>query len=92
MRHGHKAIVRLDETTREDIPFVGGNRANPGEMTQARTPVPPGFIVTVDACFDFLKRAGITATRRDLLAPLGVQDSRQRQDITDVKARLNRQW
>ncbi len=81
MRQGHKAIVWFDEVTKEDIPLVGGKGANLGEMTQAKIPVPPGFIVTADAYFGFLEQAGITGTLRDLLAPLDVQDSRQLQNI-----------
>ncbi len=81
MRQGHKTIVWFDEVTKEDISLVGGKGANLGEMTQAKMPVPPGFIVTADAYFGFLEQTGITGTLRDLLAPLDVQDSRQLQDI-----------
>ena len=34
---------------RDDVAVVGGKGANLGEMTRAGLPVPPGFVVTVDA-------------------------------------------
>ncbi len=57
MAQGKKAIVWFNEVTKEDIPTVGGKGANLGEMTNADIPVPPGFIVTAGAYFDFLKKS-----------------------------------
>lgn len=39
----------FEEIDREAVPVVGGKGANLGEMTRAGLPVPPGFVVTVDA-------------------------------------------
>jgi len=82
MRQGHKAIVWFHEVTRKDIPLVGGKGANLGEMTNAHVPVPPGFIVTADAYFDFLNETGITSQIRRLLEPLDSNDSRQLQELS----------
>jgi pyruvate,water dikinase len=82
MRQGHKAIVWFNEVTKKDIPLVGGKGANLGEMTNAHVPVPPGFIVTADAYFDFLDKAGITNQIRRVLEPLDPNDSRQLQEIS----------
>ena len=60
MLRGQKAIVWFKEVTRKDIPLVGGKGANLGEMTNADIPVPPGFIVTADAYYDFLEKSRIT--------------------------------
>ena len=76
-----KAIVWFNEVTREDIPLVGGKGANLGEMTNAGIPVPPGFIVTAAAYFDFAEKAGINKEIMKLLEPLDVHDSKQLQDI-----------
>ncbi|MFC1962063.1 phosphoenolpyruvate synthase [Chloroflexota bacterium] len=81
MSKGDKAIVWFEEVGKEDVGKVGGKGANLGEMTQANVPVPPGFIVTAGAYFDFLKKSGIAGKIRDLLQPLDVHDSRQLQDI-----------
>ena len=60
MGESQKAIVWFNEVTKKDIPLVGGKGANLGEMTNARIPVPPGFIVTADAYYDFLQESKIT--------------------------------
>ncbi|MBI4284374.1 MAG: phosphoenolpyruvate synthase [Chloroflexi bacterium] len=83
MRVGQKTIVWFNEVTKEDIKLVGGKGANLGEMTHAGIPVPPGFIVTADAYFDFLQSSGITEKVRTLLEPLDPNDSRQLQDIAE---------
>ena len=82
MRQGRKATVWFNEVTRKDIPLVGGKGANLGEMTNARIPVPPGFIVTASAYFDFLEATGISEQIRTLLKPLDTNNSTQLQEIS----------
>jgi len=79
MLQGQKTIVWFNEVTKKDIPLVGGKGANLGEMTNAQIPVPPGFIVTASAYFDFLQQSGITNQISDLLNPLDVHNSKQLQ-------------
>ena len=55
MREGKKTVVWFVEVTKDDVAMVGGKGANLGEMTNADIPVPPGFIVTADAYFDFIR-------------------------------------
>ncbi|MDD4984572.1 MAG: phosphoenolpyruvate synthase [Dehalococcoidales bacterium] len=86
MRSGEKAILWFSEITKSDIPVVGGKGANLGEMTNAGIPVPPGFVVTANAYFDFLKQTGTTDKIRHLLQPLNVDDSKQLQQ-TAAKVR-----
>jgi pyruvate,water dikinase len=62
---------------------VGGKGANLGEMTNAGIPVPPGFIVTAAAYFDFVEKAGLQSRIRALLEPVDVHDSRQLQDTAE---------
>jgi len=78
-----KTIVWFNEVTQKDVPLVGGKGANLGEMTKARIPVPPGFIVTVTAYFDFLRRSRLTDEIRRLLGPLDPGNSKQLQQIAD---------
>jgi len=86
MREGQKAIVWFNEVTKKDIPLVGGKGANLGEMTKARIPVPPGFIITANAYYDFLQRSKVINEIRNLLQPLDPGDSKQlRQVATEVK-------
>ena len=81
MHQGQKAIVWFNEVTKKDIPLVGGKGANLGEMTNAHIPVPPGFIVTANAYYDFLQRSKISDKIHNLLKPLDPNDSKQLQQI-----------
>lgn len=81
MRPGQKAIVWFNEVTKEDVPTVGGKGANLGEMTKAKIPVPPGFIVTADAYFDFLEKSKIIGEVQRLLKPLNPDNSNQLHQI-----------
>jgi len=86
MRQEPKAIVWFNEITKKDIPLVGGKGANLGEMTKANIPVPPGFIVTAAAYFDFLQEAKLTNRIRSLLEPLDPDDSKKLQQVaTEIK-------
>ena len=81
MKQRYKAVVWFNEVTKTDIPLVGGKGANLGEMTNAGIPVPPGFIVTASAYFDFIEKANLHDKIKTLLEPLNVHDSKQLQNI-----------
>jgi len=83
MRQGQKNVVWFNEVTKKDIPLVGGKGANLGEMANLHIPVPPGFIVTANAYYDFLRKSKITDKIRSLLKPLDYNDSKQLQQIAD---------
>ena len=86
MPEGRKTVVWFNEVTKKDIDMVGGKGANLGEMTNAGIPVPPGFIVTSQAYFDFLKQTKLTAKIRKLLGPIDVNENKQLQQIAaDVR-------
>jgi pyruvate,water dikinase len=81
MRQSSKAVVWFNEVTKKDIPLVGGKGANLGEMTNAGIPVPPGFIVTASAYFDFIEKANLHDKIKSLLDPLDIQNSKQLQEV-----------
>jgi len=81
VRSGQKDIVWFHEVSKGDVATVGGKGANLGEMTRARIPVPPGFIVTANAYFDFLEKSKTMDKIRGLLEPLDTNNSRQLQQI-----------
>ncbi len=83
-----KAISWFDEITKNDIATVGGKGANLGEMTRAKIPVPPGFVVTSDTYFEFLKESNITEKIRCLLEPLDVNDSKRLQQVAEQIKKL----
>jgi len=81
MQEGQKVVVWFNEVTKDDVPLVGGKGANLGEMTNAGIPVPPGFIVTAGAYFDFLRQTKIIDRIRKLLEPVDVNNSKQLQQV-----------
>ncbi|MFC1940563.1 phosphoenolpyruvate synthase [Chloroflexota bacterium] len=81
MRKDRKTIVWFSEVTKNDVPLVGGKGANLGEMTNANIPVPPGFILTSNAYFDFIEQTKLGDKIRKLLEPLDVNDSKQLQNV-----------
>ncbi len=83
-----KAIVWFSEVGKKDIASVGGKGANLGELTNARIPVPPGFIVTSDAYYQFLKSTNLESQIRQLLAPLDPHDSKELQQTAEKIQKL----
>ncbi|MFC1899097.1 phosphoenolpyruvate synthase [Chloroflexota bacterium] len=81
MQAGRKDVVWFKEVGKGDVGIVGGKGANLGEMTNAGIPVPPGFIVTADAYFHFIKVTNLMDKIRSLLEPVDVDDSRQLQNV-----------
>lgn len=81
MHRGQKSIVWFNEITKEDVSSVGGKGANLGEMTNAGIPVPPGFIITAYAYFNFLEQTRIGNKLRRLMESLDVNDSKKLQQV-----------
>lgn len=77
MQKGHEAIVWFNEVTKNDIPLIGGKGANLGEMTGAGIPVPPGYIVTANAYFDFINSSNLRPSISKALESLDINDSKQ---------------
>ena len=85
-----KFIAWFSELGKKDIPLAGGKGANLGEMTQAGIPVPPGFVVTADAYFTFLKEAKLEKQLRHFLKSLDIEDSRKLKEASDkIKGELS---
>ncbi len=72
-----KQVVWFSEIGRTDIPLAGGKGANLGEMTKAGLPVPPGFIVTSDAYFRFVKEKKIDLYIQKWTKGLDPEDSKK---------------
>ncbi|MBN1690819.1 MAG: phosphoenolpyruvate synthase [Dehalococcoidia bacterium] len=82
MKKSHKVIAWFEEITREDIGIAGGKGANLGEMVHAGIPVPPGFVVTATAYYDFLEATDLMGEIRKLLKDVDANDSRALQDAS----------
>ena len=72
-----KAIVWFEEVGKGDVGLVGGKGANLGEMVNASLPIPYGFIITAQAYFDFIEKAGIKNKIMSLLAKLNYENSHE---------------
>lgn len=79
-----KAIVWFNEVGKKDVDLVGGKGANLGELTNAHIPVPPGFIVTSEAYYNFLEITQIMNEIKTLLNSINTQDSRQLQSVSEI--------
>jgi len=77
-----KTIVWFKEVGKNDIGIAGGKGANLGEMTRAGIPVPPGFIVTSQTYFEFIKQANLTEKLDSLLRVVDPDDSKTLNNIS----------
>ena len=75
-----KSVVWFSEVGREDLGLVGGKGANLGELTRAGIPVPPGFIVTADTYFHFIRANALEPIIKKELFNLNVHDSTELQE------------
>ena len=82
MKKNVKTIAWFEEITRDDINIAGGKGANLGEMVHAQIPVPPGFVVTATAYFEFLKETKLMIGIQKLLKNLDSNDSKALQDAS----------
>ena len=91
-KHEPTRFIRwFEHITKADVALVGGKGANLGEMTSAGFPVPPGFVVTVDAYRRFAKATGVGSRIGDQLATLDVDDSEQLRRTSETIQSLIRQ-
>jgi pyruvate, water dikinase len=54
-------IRQFKDISKEDVALAGGKGASLGEMTQAKIPVPSGFVILADAFDRFISKTGIKA-------------------------------
>ncbi len=78
----------LNDLDRTLVPVAGGKGANLGEMTRAGLPVPPGFVVTVDAWDRFVEEAGLQTRIARQVAELTIDDTR----ALEAVAKQIEQW
>ncbi|MEK7202046.1 MAG: phosphoenolpyruvate synthase [Patescibacteria group bacterium] len=74
---GGKLLVWFAEVGKGDIALVGGKGANLGEMTKASLPVPPGFIITAEAYYEFLRATKLDRIVKKELTNLDPEDSKK---------------
>lgn len=67
-------IVPFANARRSDVPKLGGKGANLGEMTAAGLPVPPGFILTIEAYRQFYESNELGPTIAALIKNIDPDD------------------
>lgn len=86
-----KNILWFSEVGAGDGATVGGKGANLGELTKAGFPVPPGFIITAQAYFDYVKETGLEERIEKILTGLDFEDSKELQKrAEEVKALIRK--
>lgn len=83
-----KNIVLFREVGKENGELVGGKGANLGELTKAGFPVPPGFIVTSTAYFDYIKATKLDEKIKKILDGLDFEDSKELQKRAEECSKL----
>lgn len=72
-----KYLLPFKDISKDDVKLVGGKGANLGEMTRAGFPVPPGYVVSAEAYFEFLKGTGLASKIHNLLGQINVEDTKK---------------
>jgi pyruvate,water dikinase len=67
-------ILWFEEISLTDVDLVGGKGANLGELTEAKLPVPPGFVITSTAYLSAIERSGARDRLRTLVAGADAED------------------
>ncbi|MCX6784137.1 MAG: phosphoenolpyruvate synthase [candidate division WWE3 bacterium] len=80
--HKYKYIKWFSELHRTDTDIAGGKGANLGELVNAGIPVLPGFVVTVNAYFDFLDKTSLKQKIKTELKDLDYEDSKALQSAS----------
>ena len=64
-----KLVYHFSEGDKDQKDLLGGKGANLAEMTRLGLPVPPGFIITTEACRYYLRRARLINSSRHRSKP-----------------------
>jgi pyruvate,water dikinase len=90
VKQGLRIIAWFNEISRKDLGMVGGKGGNLGELTRANIPVPPGFVVTADTYFYFVRETGLENLIREKLSGLDVNDSKRLLEVAnELKAKIS---
>lgn len=79
------SIIRpLENIHSGDVGLVGGKGASLGEMTNAKIPVPSGFVITTDAFTRFLEETDLDVEVNAKLAAMNVEDMKSVDETSRV--------
>ncbi len=83
-----KAVAWFKELSKKDIGTAGGKGANLAEIMNAGFPVPPGFMVTVDAFFDFLEKNQLMNKIAQRIDSVDIEDTAELQKASEDTKQL----
>ncbi|MBU2545494.1 hypothetical protein KKC65_03550 [Patescibacteria group bacterium] len=72
------------EISKKDVCIAGGKGASLGEMTQAKIPVPSGFVILVDAFDKFLEETDLVAEIASQIKAMNFQDINSVDKVSNV--------
>lgn len=72
-----KYVKSFTELNKHDVDVAGGKGANLGELTRAKVPVPPGFVVLVSAYYHFLEYNKLRPQIHQILSTTDISDPHQ---------------
>lgn len=75
-------ILEFDNVDREDLNTSGDKGANLGEMVKAGFPIPPGFIISTSAYFQFLEENDFKKQLKNILLVTNINDPQELQDAS----------
>lgn len=82
-KQNYKNILWFEEINKNDIAKVGGKGANLGEMTKVKIPVPPGFVVTAQSYYQFLKDNDLDKVLKNKLTNIDPENNKELNKIAD---------
>lgn len=74
MKKEKKFILLFNKISQKDVLLAGGKGASLGEMTQAKIPVPPGFVVLAPAFSYFLEKNNLAQKIEKLLQKVNTKN------------------
>jgi len=77
-------IKPFKKISQKDTSLVGGKAANLGEMTKAKIPVPPGFVVLASAFEEFLKETDINVEIRAMWNRINIEDIESVEENSEI--------
>ena len=79
-----KFIKDFKEIDKKDISIAGGKGANLGEMTKAKIPVPPGFVLLALAFEEFLEKTDINVEIETMWERVNIEDIESVEENSEI--------
>lgn len=77
-------ILPFEKIKKEDVKIAGGKGASLGEMTRAKIPVPPGFVILASAFEKFLKETDIDAETEAMWKRINIEDTESIEENSEI--------